>query len=63
MICQKCKKACNVYSVQRKVWTINPKTRIKPNKRKMFSDLISETKRTKKLEKNQSILVEKNIVE
>lgn len=33
-VCTKCNNACDVHANPRKVWTINPETRIVPNKRK-----------------------------
>ena len=33
-ICSKCGEPCNIYSVERKTWEINPKTRVVPSKKK-----------------------------
>ena len=32
--CTKCHKDCDIFYVQRRTWKINPKTRIRPNKKK-----------------------------
>jgi hypothetical protein len=32
--CTECKQPCDVHADERKVWTINPKTRVVPNKKK-----------------------------
>jgi len=51
-ICSKCHKACDVYIPIRKVWTINPKTRIIPNKKKRILDKLSQ-KEINKYRKNE----------
>lgn len=41
-ICTKCGEACDVHINIRKTWTINPKTRIVPNKKKNQKKKIAE---------------------
>ena len=37
-VCTKCNNACDVIIKERKTWKINPKSRIVPNKKKLFTD-------------------------
>lgn len=50
-ICTKCKEPCNIYTKERRVWKINPETRIIPNKKKRLTKLSPrELKRIKQEE-------------
>jgi ABC-type proline/glycine betaine transport system substrate-binding protein len=40
--CKKCKEACKVYLKERKIWTINPTTKIKKDERKKFKDKLTK---------------------
>lgn len=37
-VCTHCKKPCGVHINERQTWAINPKTRIVPNKKRLFTD-------------------------
>jgi len=39
-ICMKCGEACNVFSVERKKWKINPNEQVIPDKRKKIKNNI-----------------------
>jgi hypothetical protein len=40
--CTKCGKTCDVHTNTRKIWAINPKTRIVPNKKKNQKEKLSK---------------------
>jgi len=37
-VCTKCNNPCDVIIKTRRIWAINPKTRIVPNKKRLFTD-------------------------
>lgn len=41
-VCDKCKQPCDVHLDERKVWIINPSTRIVPNKKKKNEKLFTD---------------------
>jgi hypothetical protein len=42
-VCSKCNKPCDIKSDTRKVWTINPSTKVKKDDRKKFKDKLTKT--------------------
>lgn len=40
--CTGCQEACDVFIPERKTWTINPKTRVVPNKKKQNNKLFTD---------------------